>query len=401
MMRTVLVFFAFVDHTVVLGQQSPAQRLPAGVVIESVVCDEDHSQSYALYLPSAYRVDSGSAHVSTSTPARRWSVLVGFHPGARGRAIVEKYQAAAEQYGYIVAGSNNSRNGPWAVSAAAVKAVFADLSRRFPLDPARVYLTGHSGGARVAMQVALQNKAIAGVIASSAGFPDATPRASVPFAIFGTAGSEDFNFIEMRSLDRKLTSPHRLVIFDGGHTLPPDDVALEALEWMELQSMKTGARQRDEALIARLFEKRQAAILNATDSFAALRLIDAFVTDFDGLRDVSAESSRAKGLAKQPDVKKAVDRERSADNTETAMLREVFDLEAGLRDDNRRDESLMLLRARLAQWSKVSRAEQDSPDRSQARRVLRAIAGGASERVRDEDYRKLLEQYAPEVRRPR
>ena len=43
-------------------------------------------------------------------------------PGARGRAIVETYQAAAEQYGYIVAGSNTSRNGPWAISMASVRA---------------------------------------------------------------------------------------------------------------------------------------------------------------------------------------------------------------------------------------------------------------------------------------
>ena len=28
----------------------------------------------------------------------------GFHPGARGRAIVDTYQAAAERYGYVVVG---------------------------------------------------------------------------------------------------------------------------------------------------------------------------------------------------------------------------------------------------------------------------------------------------------
>jgi hypothetical protein len=44
----------------------------------------------------------------------------------------------------------------------------------------------------------------------------------------------------MRLLDRKLTSPHHLAVFSGGHTLPPDDVALEAIEWLELQAMKTG-----------------------------------------------------------------------------------------------------------------------------------------------------------------
>src|SRR4029077_13151979 len=105
-----------------------------------------------------------------------------FHPGARGRAMVETYAAAAEQYGYIVAGSNNSRNGPWAASAAAVLALPVDLGRRLAIDPQRFYLTGLSGGARVALTVALaKGNNIAGIIASSAGYPDSQPRVKVPF----------------------------------------------------------------------------------------------------------------------------------------------------------------------------------------------------------------------------
>src|SRR5207248_9970489 len=118
----------------------------------------------------------------------------------------------------------------------------ADLGQRFSIDAERLYLTGMSGGARVATQDALNNNNIAGVIASSAGYPDSKPRASVHFAVFATAGTEDFNYIEMRQLDRKLTSPHHLAIFNGGHTLPPDEIALEAIEWMELAAMKSGRR---------------------------------------------------------------------------------------------------------------------------------------------------------------
>jgi predicted esterase len=217
-------------------------------VLDDVKCLADAAQSYSLYLPSNYSAE------------RKWSVLIGFHPGARGPALVEKYRAAAEQYGYVVAASNNSRNGPWALSMAAIKAIVPDLNRRLSLDDRRIYLTGHSGGARVAMQVALGSNSVAGVIASSGGYPDGQPRSKVPFAVFATAGHEDFNYIEMRLLDRKLTTPHRLAVFTGGHTLPPDAVALDAIEWMELQAMKSGRRTRDDALVARLFDKRQASI---------------------------------------------------------------------------------------------------------------------------------------------
>ena len=110
----------------------------------------DATQTYALYVPSGY------------SSARRWSVLFAFDPAARGRVMVEKYRAAAEQYGVVVAASNNSRNGPVAISNAAAQAMIRDVSLRFSVDPGRLYLTGLSGGARVAMGIALGGNNIAG-----------------------------------------------------------------------------------------------------------------------------------------------------------------------------------------------------------------------------------------------
>jgi hypothetical protein len=373
----ILVWSASVAH---------AQDLPRGTIVDDVRCGADPSQSYALYLPSTY------------SPDRPWSLLIGFHPGARGRAMVETYRAAAEQYGYIVAGSNNSRNGPWPVSAAAVHAVSLDLGQRFSIDADRLYLTGLSGGARVAMQVALDTKRIAGVIASSAGYPDSRPRASVPFAVFGTAGTDDFNYVEMRLLDRKLTSPHRLAVFNGGHTLPPDAVALDAIEWLELQAMASGRRSRDDALIERLFEKRQKLIAASASAAGTVHLLEAIVADFKGLRDVSAESARAGDLSRQPDVKKALARERTDDDAEVRLVRGIFDLEEGLRDQDHRVQALMRLRDQLSRWARAAGADAESPERSQARRALRTITSGAAERVQDPEYRALLEQYRQQGR---
>jgi dienelactone hydrolase len=357
-----------------------AQDLPRGTIIDDVKCAADPTQRYALYLPSTYSRD------------RLWNLLIAFHPAARGRAMVEKYHAAAEQYGYIVAGSNTSRNGPWAVSIASVRAMSADLGQRFAIDADRVYLTGMSGGARVALQVALANSNIAGVIASSAGYPDNRPRTAMRFPIFATAGADDFNYLEMRQLDRTLTSAHHLAIFTGGHTLPPDAIALEAIEWMELQAMRSGRGTRDDALVERLFAKRQRLLAEATSSAAAVHLLDAIVADFKGLRDVSAEAARAAGISRQPEVKKALARERADDDAERRVLSDIFDLEAGLRDEHRRAASLIRLRDQLSRYARTASGEVDSPERSQARRVLRVVTSGASERVDNPQYLQLLEE---------
>jgi uncharacterized membrane-anchored protein YhcB (DUF1043 family) len=363
-----------------------AQDLPRGQIVDAVKCVDDPTQTYALYLPSNY------------SPDRPWSLLVGFHPAARGRAMVETYRAAAEQYGFILAGSNNSRNGPWQASAASVQAMSADLGQRFSIDPKRFYLTGLSGGARVAMGVAAGTKAIAGVIASSAGYPDNQPRKTVPFVVFGTAGTEDFNYIEMRLLDRALTTPHRVVVFEGGHTLPPANVALEAIEWLELQAMKNGQKARNEALIDRLFDKRQQEITVASSLASTAHLLKNLADDFGGLRDVAAAAARATELSKQKDVKNAIARERADDDAEARQLGDVLTLEASLRDESRRIEGLGRLRDLLMRCARQAAAETDSPERRRARRLLRTITMGAAERVQDAEYLKLLEQYRPPVR---
>jgi predicted esterase len=320
-------------------------------------------------------------------------VLLGFDPAARGRVMVEKYRAAAEQYGIIVAASNNSRNGPVSVSTAAAQAMGADVSRRFSVDPGRLYLTGLSGGARVAMGIALSGNRIAGVIASSAGFPDSQPRGRVDFPIFGTAGTEDFNYLEMRMLDRKLSSPHFLAVFRGGHALPPDEVAVEAVEWMEVQAMQSGRRSRDEGLTARLLSKRREKIASSTEPAETVYLLRAVVADFNGLADVAAESKRLDELLRERDVKDALSRDQKADDSEAHALREIFELEAQLGDENRRGEALLTLRDRLAKLSRRAGEAADTPDRSQAVRVLRAITFGAPERVQDRQYLEMLQQY--------
>jgi poly(3-hydroxybutyrate) depolymerase len=377
MRKLCLVASALLQASAVL-----AQDLPRGQVIDEVKCAGDPAQSYALYLPSNYSRD------------RTWSLLVAFHPAARGRAMVDAYRAAAEKYGYIVAGSNTSRNGPWQVAIASLHAMSADFEQRVSIDANRVYLTGLSGGARVALQVALGSKqTIAGVIASSAGYPDNQRRKSLPFVLFGTAGTEDFNYIELRMLDRALTTPHRLAIFEGGHMLPPERVALDAIEWLELQAMKSGRKTRDEALIDQLFDTRQRAIVVSASPAATVHLLEDLAHDFAGLRDVSAATARASELSKQKDVKSALAREREDDDAEARQLDEVLTLEAGLRDESAHLATLGRLRDWLSRTARQANAAADSPVRRRARRALSAITMGAGDRVQDPDYLKLLQQY--------
>jgi hypothetical protein len=167
---------------------------------------------------------------------------------------------------------------------------------------------------------------------------------------------------------------------------------MDAIEWMELQAMKAGLRQRSEELIDRLLEKRRASIASVSSAVETVHLLDDFVADFTGLRDTTAESQRLKELSQRDDVKKALARERASDDAEMRTLMDIFDLEAGLNDRDRHNDAMIALRGRLSELAKRAAAPDESPQRSQARRVLRSITAGASGRVQDREYMQLLNE---------
>jgi len=163
-----------------------------------------------------------------------------------------------------------------------------------------------------------ETRKLAGVI-SSGGRPvrAAESETEVPFAHFGAAGEEDFNYEPTRELDEiaaRLDSPHRFESFPGPHAWLPADLALEAVEWMEIQAMRSGARAADADLVAELFHKdldKARALESAGDLLKAQRRFDAIARTFAGIHATEEASARAAALAKSPQVQKAL-----ADETE-------------------------------------------------------------------------------------
>ena len=106
---------------------------PVGRIVPKVECLADSRQSYALYLPTKYRNN------------QKWPVLFLFEPLARGALPVEIIQKAAENFGFILISSNNSRNGPISPQIDGGNAMWRDVQTRFSIDMKRVYFGGFSG----------------------------------------------------------------------------------------------------------------------------------------------------------------------------------------------------------------------------------------------------------------
>ena len=207
---------------VVASGSLAGEDLPKGQVVERVVCIGNPSQSYALYLPPAYSRE------------HTWPIIYCLDPIARGRVPVQRFRGAAARGGFIVAGSNNSRNGSTDVVREAIQWLLRDTHERFAIDDSRVYVAGFSGGARLALAWA-GNGAVAGVIACGAGFSGSAIPKQVPFRIYATAGTDDFNYDEVYTMSRDLSLrgvPQRFASFAGGHDWLPEALTAEALDFL-------------------------------------------------------------------------------------------------------------------------------------------------------------------------
>ncbi|MFI5240007.1 MAG: alpha/beta hydrolase, partial [Gemmatimonadales bacterium] len=317
----------------------PADLSSPGQIVD-VICASDATQSYALYLPSTY------------TAAKRWPIIYFFDPGGRGRRPLELYKDIAEAYGFILAGSNNSRNFS-SEQGKAVNTVWQDTHARLGIDEHRSYASGFSGGARVAGAMALSGPTgqVAGVIAHGAGYPsNRTSKDDLPY--FFAVGDQDFNWPEVINIRREREeqgSPYRVHVYSGRHQWAPASVMEEAMQYMNLKAMQAGNFAADEAFIDRLMDKTRKEAADAEsrkDPIAELAAYRALVSDFGGLGDVKDATQRLTALQQSPVLKAALKSEREQMSEQLKLEQEISQKIASVADNSVADITALRLEVR-------------------------------------------------------
>lgn len=93
-----------------------------GKVLPQVICQDNPENSYALFLPPSYIAE------------KQWPILYALDPATRGHVPVELFRSAAEEYNYILVGSNDSQNGPWQHVIQSLIVLCNDTNERFSID---------------------------------------------------------------------------------------------------------------------------------------------------------------------------------------------------------------------------------------------------------------------------
>lgn len=349
-----------------------AQELPKGKAIEKVDCTGAPGFSYALYLPSAYM------------PEKIWPILFIFDADAQGMVPLELFKSGAEKYEYIIVSSNNSASDdPTVPNLQAMLAMYNDATARFSLNKQRMYAAGYSGGARIACDMAYRYAPqFAGVIGAGSGFPtDHDPTPDTPFAFFGTVGNLDFNYYEMRLLEPKLKTagiPYRIRVFDGEHDWPPAEICTEELEWMEIQAMKSGKREKDPALIQAIFEKRVAkaeGLKNNSLLHEARDEYQSIAIDFKSLVNVDAVAAQASLLSDSDEVKQWEQQEVRRDQIDYDFRQKLASVNKSIRNTSGNVPKLEHV-LEFLQVADLKKKAKDAPlkeDRLQAQRLLTVV----------------------------
>ena len=291
--------------TVAAAESAPPPVAPSGQLTEHVTCETDTTKSYALYLPPGYAAE------------RRWPVIILMDPRGRAMVPLNLFAAQAGRRGYILISSyDTASDGPAEVNVKAMAALLPETERRYSIDPRRLYLAGFSGTARAAWEFATFLKGhAAGIIGFGGGLPpEFTPAPAPGFVFFGGAGTTDFNYEEMLALDARLERlgmPHRFRPYAGPHSWGPEEICAEAVDWMEIQAIRAGLRDGDDALVAEYFTRSmvraRAAETEGRTLEAAGRLRE-LAADLVDLRDLGDTIPRATALEKMKESRQTASR---------------------------------------------------------------------------------------------
>jgi len=304
------------------GAQSTVQTFRTGQIIEDVRSESNPEQRFALYLPTTFKPD-------VPTP-----VLFVMDPRRRALVPLKLFRPAAERFGWVIVSSYNTvSDEPAEPTLRALQAMWTDMHDWFTVDDRRVYLAGFSGTARTSWLLARHlSGTFTGLIGAGAGsHPEYPPTRDFKFMYFATVGTVDYNYYELQRLEERLASVglnHRVEGFGGPHSWMPEPLAAQAIEWMELQGMRTGIRPVDAALVDEWWRRdtvmaemwlEMGLPLKASWRYAAM------ARDYAGLRETDEVAARARDLGASPQAKLELERRQRAYKlntlwTERAML---------------------------------------------------------------------------------
>jgi poly(3-hydroxybutyrate) depolymerase len=116
-------------------------------ITKELITSNGKTRAYYLYIPPTVKAES---------PA---PLIVMLHGSGRvGMSLVEKWKDLAKKENFIIAGPDSSNSQGWGMPQDGpdfLRDLVEELKKKYPINPRRVYLFGHSAGAIFALEMSL------------------------------------------------------------------------------------------------------------------------------------------------------------------------------------------------------------------------------------------------------
>jgi hypothetical protein len=196
----------------------------------------------------------------------------------------------------------------------------------------------------------------------------------------------------MRRLERDLDRakiPHRIATFEGAHDWAPSVLLVSAIEWMEVQAIRSGIRESSEAFIDESLRsgiRDAAAAEGAGETCDAVLQYESLCRDFAGLRDVADLQRKAEQLKGSKEFQQVARREQSEEESQNRWMNTLMNLKGTCIGAEDRAKALSDMNHAITDLNDRANKKDATRDRLVARRVrgefltqLRQDAASATE----------------------
>lgn len=218
-----------------------------GVVEKSDSCQTDAQNSYELYIPKRASADE------------KLPLLVIIDSHGAGKFALQKFKQAANKYHAALVASNLVKNGYTGYDAA-IMSLINDVRQKYPVAQT-VFLTGFSGGARMALGYAQAHSVDGLILCGALAAPEQISALRCP--IISISGMDDFNFMETAQyLFQEQARPANLKIelTSGSHDWPDSLLLANAFGFLRLSYQSEELLQASTEQIANYCREQESRI---------------------------------------------------------------------------------------------------------------------------------------------
>lgn len=186
-------------------------------------CRTNPLNIYEIYIPPA------------KNEGENLPLLVIIDAHGDGKFALNKFRIGAEKYHVILAASDYIKNG-FENYTEAIRVLIEDIQQKYPVNK-KVFLTGFSGGARMAIGYAMTQQ-IQGLILCGA-LANAEQISSVQCPVFSISGTDDFNFVETAQYlfqEKLIPENLKIELTSASHSWPDSLKLADALGFLHLSA---------------------------------------------------------------------------------------------------------------------------------------------------------------------